>query len=106
MPSSATLTSSALPPSATSPGRTRSSARRTCSGFTMRAAVALISPEPSRSLPDMRVRVLLFAALREAVGQKQLDLELPADATLAELVAQLEREYSVLARYRGRLLVS
>jgi molybdopterin synthase catalytic subunit len=54
----------------------------------------------------MRVRVLLFAALREAVGQKQLDLELHADATLAELMARLEREYELLARYRGRLLVS
>ena len=54
----------------------------------------------------MRVRVLLFAALREAVGQKQLDLELPADATLAELMVRLEREYELLARYRGRLLVS
>jgi molybdopterin synthase catalytic subunit len=54
----------------------------------------------------MRVRVLLFAALREAVGQKQLDLELPADATLAELISRLEREHALLARYRGRLLVS
>ena len=50
--------------------------------------------------------MLLFAALREAVGQKQLDLELPADATLAELMARLEREYALLARYRGRLLVT
>ena len=54
----------------------------------------------------MRVRVLLFAALREAVGQKQLELELPADATLAELMTRLEREHAVLARYRGRLLVT
>jgi molybdopterin synthase catalytic subunit len=54
----------------------------------------------------MRVRVLLFAALREAVGQKQLELELHADATLAELMARLEHEYAPLARYRGRLLVS
>ena len=50
--------------------------------------------------------MLLFAALREAVGQKQLDLELPPDATLAELVTRLEREYAILVRYRGRLLVS
>ncbi len=50
--------------------------------------------------------MLLFAALREAVGQKQLELELPADATLAELIARLEREHELLVRYRGRLLVS
>ena len=50
--------------------------------------------------------MLLFAALREAVGQKQLELELPADATLAQLIARLEREHELLVRYRGRLLVS
>ncbi len=54
----------------------------------------------------MRVRVLLFAGLREAVGQKQLELELPADATLAELLTRIERDHAVLARYRGRLLVT
>ena len=50
--------------------------------------------------------MLLFAGLREAVGQKQLDLELPADATVSELMARLERDYDVLARYRSRLLVT
>ena len=50
--------------------------------------------------------MLLFASLREAVGQKQLELELPADATLAELVTRLEQEHAILVRYRGRLLVS
>jgi molybdopterin converting factor subunit 1 len=54
----------------------------------------------------MRVRVLLFASLREALGQKQLELELPADATLAELMARLEREHAVVARHRGKLFVS
>lgn len=50
--------------------------------------------------------MLLFASLREAVGQKQLEVELPADATLAELLARLEREHAVVARSRGRLLIS
>ncbi|MFI5314695.1 MAG: molybdenum cofactor biosynthesis protein MoaE [Myxococcota bacterium] len=54
----------------------------------------------------MRVRVLLFAALREAVGEKTLGLELRDSATLADLLAQLESEHAVLARYRGRLLVA
>jgi len=54
----------------------------------------------------MRVRVLLFAALRESVGEKSLELELRESATLADLLAQLEAEHASLARYRGRMLVA
>lgn len=54
----------------------------------------------------MKVCVLLFAGLREAVGQKQLFLELPEDATLAELMAQLGAEHPAVAAYRGRLVIS
>jgi molybdopterin converting factor subunit 1 len=54
----------------------------------------------------MRVRVLLFAALRESVGEKSLDLEVRDSATLADLLAQLEAEHASLARYRGRMLVA
>jgi len=52
------------------------------------------------------VRVLLFAALREAVGEKSVELELRASATLADLLAELEARHAVLARYRGRMLVA
>jgi len=54
----------------------------------------------------MRVRVLLFAALREAVGEKTLELELRSSATLADLLGELEAQHAPLARYRGRLLVA
>jgi MoaE-MoaD fusion protein len=54
----------------------------------------------------MRVRVLLFAALREAVGEKSLQLELRGPATLADLLGELEARHAPLARYRGRLLVA
>jgi MoaE-MoaD fusion protein len=54
----------------------------------------------------MRVRVLLFAGLREAVGQKQIFLELPEDASLAELMAALGDEHPPVAAYRGRLVIS
>jgi MoaE-MoaD fusion protein len=54
----------------------------------------------------MRVCVLLFAGLREAVGQKQLFLELPEDASLAELMAQIGGEFPAVAAYRGRLVIS
>jgi molybdopterin synthase catalytic subunit len=54
----------------------------------------------------MRVRLLLFAGLREAVGRKEHSLELPADATLRDALARAERELPEVARYRGRLAVS
>jgi molybdopterin synthase catalytic subunit len=54
----------------------------------------------------MRVRVLLFAALREAVGEKTLELELREGASLGDLLAQLESQHAVVARYRGKLFVS
>jgi molybdopterin synthase catalytic subunit len=54
----------------------------------------------------MRVRVLLFAGLREAVGEKQVELELPDHSSVADLLARLEREHAAFARYRGRVLVS
>ena len=52
------------------------------------------------------MRVLLFAALREGVGEKSLDLELRDSATLADLLARLESDHTALARYRGRMLVA
>jgi molybdopterin synthase catalytic subunit len=54
----------------------------------------------------MRVRLLLFAGLREAVGKKDLVLELEKDASLEELMKRVEQQLPVVARYRGRLLVS
>jgi molybdopterin synthase catalytic subunit len=54
----------------------------------------------------MRVRVLLFAGLRETVGHKELYLELPDDASLGELMAELEAGQPAVARYRGRVAIS
>ncbi len=54
----------------------------------------------------MRIRVLLFAGLREAIGEKQSLMDLPDGGTLKDLVAQLERDHPVIAQYRGRLVVS
>jgi len=50
--------------------------------------------------------VLLFAALREAVGEKSLELELRDSATVADLLAQLEAKHRVFVGHRGRLLVA
>jgi molybdopterin synthase catalytic subunit len=54
----------------------------------------------------MRLRVLLFAGLREAVGKKVLDLELPEACSLGELMGELEESYEFLSRYQGRLMIS
>ncbi len=54
----------------------------------------------------MRVRLLLFAALREAVGKKEHLLEVPSQLSLADVVRRAEDELPEIARYRGRLLVS
>jgi molybdopterin synthase catalytic subunit len=54
----------------------------------------------------MRIRVLLFAGLREAVGRKELLLELRADTAMRECMAEIEKQLPIVASYRGRLLVS
>ena len=54
----------------------------------------------------MRVRVLLFAGLREALGEKELDRELSEGSSLGELMGELETAYAPLVRYRGKLVIS
>ncbi len=50
--------------------------------------------------------MLLFAGLREMVGEKELDIELPEGSSLDELMRELERVHAALVRYRGRLVIS
>jgi len=54
----------------------------------------------------MRIRVLLFGPLREAVGAKDLSLELPERARVADLRTRLAGEHPVVGRYGDRLLLS
>ena len=54
----------------------------------------------------MKVRLLLFAGLREAVGAKEYPLELPDGSSLAEALTRAEAELPAVAAYKGRLLVS
>lgn len=54
----------------------------------------------------MRIRVLLFAGLREAIGQKELALDLTAGATLKDALRELEQRWPVIAGSRRQLLVS
>ncbi len=51
----------------------------------------------------MRVRVRLFASLREAVGRPELELDLPPGAPADEAWAALARDYPALASHRASL---
>jgi molybdopterin converting factor subunit 1 len=51
----------------------------------------------------MRVRVRLFASLREAVGRSELDLDLPEGATAEDAWQALARAHTALAPRRARL---
>jgi len=52
----------------------------------------------------MRVRVQLFAALYEALGQREVSLEVPEGTSLAQLYQRLCAAFPPLAQYAERLL--
>ena len=54
----------------------------------------------------MRVRIRLFAALREAAGQAALELELPEGATPDDAWRELASLHPALAPRRGSLAAS
>lgn len=54
----------------------------------------------------MRVRVRLFAALREAAGRSELDIELPETATTEDAWRRLTEAYPSLASRRPSLAAS
>jgi molybdopterin converting factor subunit 1 len=47
------------------------------------------------------VRVLLFAAYRETMGERELELEAPPDCTLADLYGLLEERRPAMSKLRG-----
>jgi molybdopterin converting factor subunit 1 len=51
----------------------------------------------------MRVRVLLFASLRERAGASELALELPADATVAAVRSALIDRLPGLGKHLDRI---
>ena len=48
----------------------------------------------------MTVRVLLFSSLRDQLGESELVVGLPEDATTEVLLDQLALEYEAVARFR------
>ncbi len=56
--------------------------------------------EPEGASPaTIRVKVCFFAAPREALGVSELEVALPAGATVADLIAHLVEEHPVLRGY-------
>ncbi len=53
-----------------------------------------------------RVKILLFATLRDRVGARELELELPAAATVADLKALLIKTYPALLPARGSMMTA
>ena len=51
----------------------------------------------------MRVKVKLFARLREIVGSGEIEREVPSGATLAIVWDQLAADFPALAPYRGSI---
>lgn len=54
----------------------------------------------------MKVKVRFFAGTREAVGAPSLDVDVPDQASLADVVALLERAHPRLAAYREHALLA
>jgi len=54
----------------------------------------------------MRVRVRLFASLREAMGTAELEIDLPATATAEEAWQHLAKTSPALGERRGGILAS
>jgi molybdopterin synthase catalytic subunit len=54
----------------------------------------------------VQVKLLFFASLKDIVGSRQLDLDLPSGATISDVWDQLESRYPLLRRYRAIALTS
>lgn len=53
-----------------------------------------------------RVKVLLFATLRDRVGARELELELPAAATVADLKTLLIKTYPTLSPAQSSIMTA
>jgi MoaE-MoaD fusion protein len=54
----------------------------------------------------MQVRLLFFATLKDIVGSRQLQLDLPAGSTISDLLTRLELSYPRFKDYRPVLLTA
>ena len=56
--------------------------------------------------PKVQVKLLFFASLKDIVGSRQLDFELPSGATIDDLWERLESRYPKLCPYNSIVLTS
>ena len=54
----------------------------------------------------MKVRVKFFAAMREALDNTEIELDLPLGATVQQLVNLVAERYPVLCPYLGSALIA
>jgi len=54
----------------------------------------------------MHVRLLFFATLKDIVGAREMQLEVPAGATVADVLTHLERSYPRMKDYRPVVLTA
>lgn len=54
----------------------------------------------------MQVKLLFFASLKDIVGRRELDVDVPTGTTIQDLWENLESRYPLLGRYRSLVLTS
>jgi molybdopterin synthase catalytic subunit len=54
----------------------------------------------------VQVKLLFFATLKDIVGKRELDIEVPSGATVNDLWEHLESRYPAIGRYRSIVLTS
>jgi molybdopterin synthase catalytic subunit len=54
----------------------------------------------------VQVKLLFFASLKDIVGKRELEMDVPSGATVNDLWEQLESRYPALGRYRSIVLTS
>ena len=54
----------------------------------------------------MNIEVQFFSRLRDLAGASKLDLDLPEDATVADLLARLYRHYPAMQPWDAHLLIA
>lgn len=55
---------------------------------------------------NMKLRVLFFSLLRDVTGEKEIDWELPIDATVEGLLESLYTKWPPLREWDGKVLVA
>src|SRR5579863_8568559 len=75
--------------------------RRYDARFMRKASVAFVLTSNK-----MQVRILFFATLKDIVGARQMQLEVPAGATVGDVLTSLETRYPRIKDYRPVVLTA